>query len=65
MTLTDDIILILIGLIAIADTILAMHGEETTISWRLGKLSQKWPVIPFLLGFLAGHLFFPNHALCP
>jgi hypothetical protein len=24
----------------------------------------RWPVIPFLIGFLAGHLFWPNRGYC-
>ena len=55
--------------LAIAATVLAAydiwaasHAYEWTLSSNLLELAQKWPVIPFVLGFLAGHVFFPNRA---
>jgi 1-aminocyclopropane-1-carboxylate deaminase/D-cysteine desulfhydrase-like pyridoxal-dependent ACC family enzyme len=33
-------------------------GTNATISWMLWTLSHKWPIIPFSVGFLCGHLFF-------
>lgn len=41
---------------------LSTQGYETTISWQTLVISKQWPVVPFLLGFLAGHLVFPNRA---
>lgn len=38
------------------------HTYEWTISATLYHLAQQWPAIPFALGFLLGHVFFPNRA---
>lgn len=39
---------------------LATGGYEATISCLLYTYSKQQPVIPFVFGFFAGHLFFPN-----
>jgi len=31
----------------------------STVSWHLRQWSQAVPLIPFLLGIIVGHLFFP------
>jgi hypothetical protein len=54
-----------VAVYAVVDSALAVLGEGKTISYQLSKYSMQWPVIPFVLGFLMGHLFFPNHAFCP
>ena len=63
MKLTAAFTVFIIGLITIYDIwTLAARGYDTTISWSLYTWSQGWPIIPFALGVLAGHLFFPNRA---
>lgn len=37
-------------------------GYESTISWVTYTLAQKQPIVPFLLGIVFGHLFWPNRA---
>ncbi len=32
-------------------------GLKNTISWQTTELSKEYPIIPFLLGMLAGHFF--------
>jgi hypothetical protein len=43
--------------------IYAVTKGKPTISWIVFNTSRRWPVIPFLsgfiIGFLTGHLFFP------
>ncbi len=36
------------------------RGYEATISWVLLTWSRKYPIIAFMLGVLAGHIFWPN-----
>lgn len=47
----------------IAYDMYAVVKERPTISWAVFDTSRRWPVIPFLagfmIGFLTGHLFFP------
>lgn len=47
----------------IAYDIYAVLKGKSTISWIVFDTSRKWPIIPFLFGFLvgglAGHFFFP------
>lgn len=33
------------------------HGGPSTISWTLWTLAKGYPVIPFAIGFVMGHLF--------
>lgn len=43
--------------------IYAVVKNRPTVSWIIFDTSRRWPVIPFLagfmIGFLTGHLFFP------
>lgn len=43
--------------------IYAVIKNKPTVSWIIFDTSRRWPVIPFLagfmIGFLMGHLFFP------
>jgi hypothetical protein len=43
--------------------IYAVTKGKSTISWIIFDTSRRWPVVPFLsgfiIGFLMGHLFFP------
>lgn len=47
----------------IAYDIYAVLKGKSTISWIVFDTSRKWPIVPFLFGFLvgglAGHFFFP------
>ncbi len=38
------------------------HNYEWTISANLLEVSKRWPAIPFIGGFLLGHVLFPNRA---
>jgi type III secretory pathway component EscT len=57
-----NITILFIGIIAIAIAvfdfwIIWKKGKQESISAHLIRLSHKYPSIPFLLGFLCGHLF--------
>jgi hypothetical protein len=66
MKLTAAFLVIITGLITLFDVYqLAFKGYDSTISWVLYTSSQQWPIIPFALGVLCGHLFFPNRASLP
>lgn len=47
----------------IAYDIYAVVKGKSTVSWIVFDISRKWPIVPFLFGFLvgglAGHFFFP------
>jgi hypothetical protein len=47
----------------IAYDIYAITKGKSTVSWIVFDTSRKWPIVPFLFGFLvgglAGHFFFP------
>jgi hypothetical protein len=47
----------------IAYDIYAVVKGKSTVSWIVFDTSRKWPIVPFLFGFLvgglAGHFFFP------
>ena len=38
----------------------AYHGSEATISATIWRLSREYPALPFLIGFLCGHLLWPQ-----
>jgi len=38
------------------------HGVDTTISRVVLGWSKQWPVIPFGVGVVSGHLFWPQPA---
>lgn len=61
MSLTIAFIVALVGVVALYDVwTLWRRGYTTTISYVLKKYSLRFPIIPFLIGVLAGHLFFQN-----
>ena len=65
LNLTDAAILVFISVALILDAILLyFRGEEATISFRVAYWSRRAPVLAFLIGLLAGHLFWPNHGYC-
>lgn len=58
MNLTIAFILFLVVIITVFDVyIIAKKGTKESISAHLIRLSHKHPSIPFLIGFVAGHLF--------
>jgi len=60
-TLTVWIIVAFVAAITAVDVwLLASRGYKATISWTLKTWGQRFSVIPFLFGLLAGHLFFEN-----
>jgi hypothetical protein len=61
MNLTLWFIIIMVGLTLAYDGIIAVtRGIDATVSRQLLKLGQQWPIVPFLLGVVAGHLFWTN-----
>jgi hypothetical protein len=58
MNLTLGFIVAMVVIIAIFDVwVIAKKGKQESISAHLIRISHKHPSIPFLLGFLCGHLF--------
>lgn len=58
MNLTMAFIVFLVVIIAVFDVyIIAKKGKEESISAHLIRASHKFPSIPFLIGFVCGHLF--------
>lgn len=64
--ITKLVVLSLLILIVIVDVFLwVCYGSNATISWFLWTTSHDWPIIPFLFGVLAGHLFFSQPHIPP
>ena len=61
--ITTDWVIILIAVVAIVYDlfIMATKGVSWTISVRLLAWSKLYPIIPFSIGVLMGHLFFSIH----
>jgi len=60
-TIAKLIIIAIIAVITIWDVAVVLMGRpDTTISAVILKLSKEHPMIPFTLGVLVGHLFWPN-----
>jgi hypothetical protein len=58
MNLTIAFIMFLVVVIAVFDVyIIAKKGKQESISAHIIRMSHKYPSIPFLIGFVAGHLF--------
>lgn len=58
MNLTTLFLIILVVLVASFDVfVIAKKGKQESISAHIIRYSHKYPSIPFLLGFLCGHLF--------
>jgi hypothetical protein len=65
-TKVDVFVVIGVVIILAIDAVLFYKkGEEGTISYRTAYWSQRYPVVAFLLGFLAGHLVWSNRGYCP
>lgn len=55
---TKIFIVAVIACITVFDVIIfSRGGTESTISWVLIDWSYKYPVFPFAMGFVMGHLF--------
>jgi hypothetical protein len=66
LTFTDFFIIGVIVVVLAVDGVLAMKfGQPGTISFRVAAWSKRWPLIPFGLGLLAGHLIWFNVGGCP
>lgn len=58
MSITLLFIVLLVAAIAIFDVwVIAKKGKQESISAYIIRWSHKYPSIPFLIGFVAGHLF--------
>ena len=58
MKLTPIFIGLIIVAIAVYDVwVIVMHGSQESISHYLIDWSYKHPVLPFVMGFAMGHLF--------
>jgi hypothetical protein len=61
MTFTQGFIAVMVSITIIVDVALAIFfGSKNTISRTLYVLSSKYPIIPFGLGVVAGHILWPN-----
>jgi hypothetical protein len=58
-TTTTIVIYAILAITFIYDGYALHKGYLNTISWTLYSSSKKWPIVAFLFGLLAGHLFFP------
>jgi hypothetical protein len=58
MNITIAFIIFLVVIIAVFDVwVIAKKGKQESISAHIIRLSHKHPSIPFLVGFVAGHLW--------
>ena len=55
---TRMLIVFIILIVALWDCYVLSQGQQqATFSVVIYESSKKWPVIPFVLGFLCGHIF--------
>lgn len=65
MTFTQGFILVAVSLIFIVDlALLVKKGYASTVSWTLYRLGVEYPVVPFLMGVVMGHLWWSNQIPC-
>lgn len=58
MNITIIFMIILVVAVAVFDVvIIAKKGKHESISAHLIRASHKYPSIPFLIGFVAGHIW--------
>lgn len=56
--MTIFVIVALVVLALVYDLIAFLRGGfQNTISWAMYELGKSYPIIPFLLGVVAGHFF--------
>ncbi len=59
MNITLAVVAAAIALLLIYDVIIVLKkGGSATISWQMWSISKQYPVIPFAIGFIMGHIFF-------
>jgi len=55
---TRMLVVFIVAVVAAWDVYVIYQGQqEATFSVVLYESSRRWPVIPFVLGFLCGHIF--------
>jgi H+/Cl- antiporter ClcA len=55
---TRMLVVFIVAVVAAWDVYVIFQGQqEATFSVVLYESSKRWPVIPFVLGFLCGHVF--------
>jgi hypothetical protein len=54
--------LVLTALLTVYDVWAVTKGYDWTISATLLEFSRDWPIVPFVVGLLCGHVWFPNRA---
>ena len=55
---TRMLVVFIVAVVAAWDVYVIYQGQqEATFSIVLYESSRRWPVIPFVLGFLCGHVF--------
>ena len=66
MTPRDVTSLVILGttvLLGLYDVLMGVkYGPEATISIVMYDLARRYPIVPFMLGVLAGHIFWPMAA---
>jgi hypothetical protein len=61
MTFTQAFIAVMVSITIIVDVALAIFfGTKNTISRTLYELAMAYPIIPFTLGVITGHIFWQN-----
>ena len=58
---TKWVIIITTAALIVYDVIAYVWGDDATLSQQFWAWSKDYPVVPFLGGFLCGHLFFPQY----
>lgn len=62
MNLTLAIVgIVAVFLIAYDVWVIIKRGVDQSISWQMYLLAQRYPVVPFALGVLFGHLYWSQH----
>lgn len=63
MRIGPQVIMIVLAIAIIVWDIIVNYAdmEQYTVSAELFRLSATYPIIPFALGVLAGHVFWPNY----
>lgn len=58
MNLTLMVVAITVTFLIIFDLWIAYKkGSNATISWQMLLISKKYPIVPFAIGVVAGHIF--------
>jgi len=56
--ITRMLVVFIVAVVAAWDVYVIYQGQqEATFSVVIYESSRRWPVIPFVLGFLCGHIF--------